>query len=69
MDKNILSKELYNLKLSKEDSENLARFCVISAPIYDTVNSMLQQIKVIEPYVKEWRELEPSISKIIREIK
>jgi hypothetical protein len=69
VDKNILSKKLYNLKLSKEDSKNLARFCMISAPIYDAVNAMLRQIKTIEPYVKEWRELEPSISKIIREIK
>jgi hypothetical protein len=68
MGENILSKELYNLKLSKEDNKNLARFCIISASIYDTVSSVLSQLKAIEPYVKEWRELEEPISGIIRRI-
>ena len=69
MDKNILSKEPYNLKLSKKDSRNLARFCIISASIYDTVSSVLSQLKTIEPYVKEWQELEEPISGLIRRIK
>ena len=69
MDKNILSKEPYNLKLSKKDSRNLARFCIISASIYDTVSSVLSQLKTIEPYVKEWQELEEPISGLIRRTK
>jgi hypothetical protein len=69
MAKTILSKEIQTLKLSKKDSKNLARFCIISAPIYDTVNSVLTQLKAIEPYIKEWRELEAPISKLIRKIK
>jgi hypothetical protein len=68
VDKNILSKEPYNLKLSKDDNKNLARFCIISASIYDTVSSVLSQLSTIEPYVKEWQELEEPISGIIRRI-
>jgi hypothetical protein len=69
VDKNILSKEHYNLKLSEKDSRNLAKFCIISASIYDTVSTVLSQLKSIEPYVKEWQELEKPISGIIRRIK
>jgi hypothetical protein len=69
MANNILSKEDDTLKLSDEDSKNLARFCMISAPIYDSVSYMIKELKAIEPYVKEWRELEKPISKIIRRLK
>ncbi len=68
MAKNILSKESYTLKLSKEDSKNLARFCMISPPIFDAVSSILTQIKLVEAYIREWKELEKPISNIIRKI-
>lgn len=68
MAKSILSNKAYTLKLTKIDSNNLARFCIISASIFDAINSVLKQIKEIEPYIEEWKALEKPISKIIREI-
>lgn len=68
MAKNILSNKTYTLKLSKEEGENLARFCIISSSIFDAVSSLLEQIKAIEPYVEEWEKLEVPISKIIRKM-
>ena len=69
MAKDILSKEAYTLKLSKEDSKDLTKFCIISVPIYDAVNSALKELKAIESYLKEWRELEKPMSKIIGRLK
>ena len=69
MAKNILPKEGCTLKFSDEDSKNLARFCMISAPIYGSVSYVLKELKAIEPYIKEWQELEKPISKIIRMLK
>jgi hypothetical protein len=69
MAKSILSKESYTLKLSNEDSKNLIRFCIISVPIYDAVNSILEQMKTIEPYIEEWQVLEKPVSEILRKLK
>jgi hypothetical protein len=68
MAQDILSNETYILKLTKTDSKNLARFCMITPPIFDVTNTFLKQIKEIEFYLKEWQELEKSISDIIKNI-
>jgi hypothetical protein len=44
-------------------SLELTRFCIISPPIFDAVNSILEQIRAIEPYVEEWKKEKP-INKI-----
>lgn len=69
MAKDILPKELSFLKLTKEDSDNLVRFCYISAPIIDGISSIREQIKKVESYIEEWQKLEKPISDIIRNIK
>jgi len=69
MAKNILSNETYILKLTKADSKNFARFCMITPPIFDVASTLLKQIKEIESYIKEWQELEKPISDIIKNIK
>ena len=69
MAKTILSNEAYILKLSSTDIKNLTRFCMITPPIFDVLITLLEQIKGIESYIKEWQELEKSISDIIKNIK
>jgi hypothetical protein len=69
MAKTILSNEAYILKLSSTDIKNLTRFCMITPPIFDVLITLLEQIKGIESYIKEWQELEKPISDIIKNIK
>jgi len=68
MAQNILSNDTYILKLTSTDIKNLARFCMITPPIFDIVSIFLEQTKGIEPYLKEWQKLEKSISDILKNI-
>lgn len=69
MAKTILSKELYTLKLTKEDRKNIAKFYMTIPPIFDAIDFITKELKAVEPYIKKWQELEKPISDIIRNIK
>jgi len=79
MTKNILSKECYILKFTADERSKLIRFCMITPPIIDAINFMLdhmddvisifKKMKAVEPYIKQWRDLEKPISNIFDKIK